>query len=526
MNLFNKPGEVITHEWKNFGYNKSYVLEQLRYHPVCSQSKYIFWLDADEVFITDRNNPLSYLSIEQSNQLYNYLEQQSENIFMFKTIFGNLEYDRWQIARNNQKYRWDYPVHEIFIGEESNEYHNSSFFYNLSRKEGNSSRNPDRYLNDIKMFNEFLIDHPNDTRALFYLAQSYQNIYNDKAIETYKKRLEFDGYIEEKYISCLRLGRLLNNIDEKQKYWLEARQYSNERIETIYELMMYYYNKGDMKKGFDIGLLASSNRKNNNYLFCEHEIYNYLFDLHFSVCAYYSGEYNLAYKYGKTLIEQKSYPAYLESQITKNLDFYKTKVVINNDVNIHSIPLNDPLPSIIVIDNFYENPDEIRQFALKQEYPVKGNYPGGRTKSFATDNDKSKFESIVGRKINYFPEGYNGSFQLVTNKNTSWIHRDLTDFSVVIFLTPNPPSNGGTVLYRHKDTSLQRTSNKEQDQILNSDSVNFDKWEIIDRIGNLYNRAIIFQGMISHMSDAYFGEDMETGRLFQTFFFDVEGRKF
>ena len=46
--------------------------------------------------------------------------------------------------------------------------------------------------------------------------------------------------------------------------------------------------------------------------------------------------------------------------------------------------------------------------------------------------------------------------------------------------------------------------------------------EVIDRIGNKYNRLVIFDGFISHKSDEYFGSDKESGRLFQTFFFDCE----
>jgi hypothetical protein len=36
----------------------------------------------------------------------------------------------------------------------------------------------------------------------------------------------------------------------------------------------------------------------------------------------------------------------------------------------------------LTIDDFYENPMEVRDFALKQEFKVRGNYPGQRTKSF------------------------------------------------------------------------------------------------------------------------------------------------
>ena len=34
---------------------------------------------------------------------------------------------------------------------------------------------------------------------------------------------------------------------------------------------------------------------------------------------------------------------------------------------------------LIVIDDFYVNPDDIRNHVLQQEFSVKGNYPGIRT---------------------------------------------------------------------------------------------------------------------------------------------------
>jgi hypothetical protein len=42
----------------------------------------------------------------------------------------------------------------------------------------------------------------------------------------------------------------------------------------------------------------------------------------------------------------------------------------------------------------------------------------------------------------------------------------------------------------------------------------------MDRVGNIYNRCVLFRGKRSHISDRYFGDSLETGRLFQTFFFD------
>ena len=54
----------------------------------------------------------------------------------------------------------------------------------------------------------------------------------------------------------------------------------------------------------------------------------------------------------------------------------------------------------LTIDDFYANPMEVREFALKQEFKVRGNYPGQRTEPFLTDNTKQKLREInLGKSI-------------------------------------------------------------------------------------------------------------------------------
>ena len=45
-----------------------------------------------------------------------------------------------------------------------------------------------------------------------------------------------------------------------------------------------------------------------------------------------------------------------------------------------------PSCGLIVIDNFYNNPLETRNYILTQEFSVKGNFPGQRTISYATED--------------------------------------------------------------------------------------------------------------------------------------------
>ena len=55
-------------------------------------------------------------------------------------------------------------------------------------------------------------------RWVFYIANSYKDAFEyEKAIEWYEKRLEMDGYWEEKYMSQLYMGECMLKLDDKNK---------------------------------------------------------------------------------------------------------------------------------------------------------------------------------------------------------------------------------------------------------------------------------------------------------------------
>ena len=187
----------------------------------------------------------------------------------------------------------------------------------------------------------------------------------------------------------------------------------------------------------------------------------------------------------------------------------------------------------LTIDNFYTNPDEVREFALKQEFKVRGNYPGQRTVPVYNQGVKDMIQMFVqpyGGKITRWETEYTGAFQYTTQRDRSWVHADqTTKWAGVCYLTPDAPLTGGTGLFRHKPTGLTMavrnpdgTYNKDIMDEIYRDSQDMTKWEMTDFIGNVYNRLVLYRGDIFHTSLDYFGRDKYDGRLFQTFFFDTQ----
>ena len=119
-----------------------------------------------------------------------------------------------------------------------------------------------------------------------------------------------------------------------------------------------------------------------------------------------------------------------------------------------------PRPMLIVIDNFYNNPLETRNYILEQDFKIRGNYPGQRTVSHASEEIKSTIQNWIypfGGKITHFSmekseKNYNGTFQYTTSRDRSWIHADnWNNWAGVLYLTPDAPVNSGTGLYKFKD---------------------------------------------------------------------------
>jgi hypothetical protein len=209
------------------------------------------------------------------------------------------------------------------------------------------------------------------------------------------------------------------------------------------------------------------------------------------------------------------------------------KRIIHNNVNKLTITPLPPSPILLIIDNFYNNPMETREYILEQNFTIRGNYPGQRTVSHATEEIKNMIQRWVlpfGGKITRFPmektdNNYNGAFQYSTSRDRSWIHTDSwNNWAGVLYLTPNAPITSGTGLYKYKDgTRLdQEQKLKGNETELSQHSQDVTKWELVDQVGNIFNRLVLFNANHFHSSMDYFGTNKRDGRLTQVFFFSTE----
>jgi hypothetical protein len=196
---------------------------------------------------------------------------------------------------------------------------------------------------------------------------------------------------------------------------------------------------------------------------------------------------------------------------------------------------------VTVIADFYENPDEIRKYALAQKYTychemknIEYVFPGSRTKDLK-DLSQSLYEKVCKKLISVFhiPEHdlmrwqITTSFQIVEGEyGHGLIHQDQnTVFAGVLYLTPDAPLNSGTSLFRKNsnyDEEMYWKLIKENDErFKRKEPIDFSYHNMFDevvRVNNVYNSLILFEGDIHHCANQFFGKTKQDSRLAQVFF--------
>jgi hypothetical protein len=197
---------------------------------------------------------------------------------------------------------------------------------------------------------------------------------------------------------------------------------------------------------------------------------------------------------------------------------------------------------VTIVENFYENPDAIRKFALAQNFTyckevpnIEYVYPGARTQDLSI-LDKALFDKICTKLVSVFHNAENDhmrwlittSFQSVSAEyDQGVIHTDHnTIFAAVLYLTPDAPLNSGTSLFKKNKTfdekkyqrALEDNDEKFKAGKIIMDTDYHSMFDEIVRVNNVYNTLILYEGRHFHAANQFFGKTMKDSRLAQVFF--------
>lgn len=298
------PGTLVERPWKNFGHNRSEAIA------LCEgKADYILTVDADEILSRSPEFELGLLDADQ--------------YFVLKRR-GNREYRIPSLLRTACNWRWEGVVHEQPYSDSAQTYGLLDGILIESPREGARSRDPDVYRRDALMLEEALLDNPDDTRTVFYLAQSYRDADDyDLAIRYYQKRVKMGGWREEIFISLYQLAmakkRRGDPWQECLDAFLAAQAHTPSRIEPIYEIGVHYARE----KNWPLAWLFLENAAKDvsvdpNSLFLEMDIYTWRAKMEAAVAAFWTERHEDAVRLNDALLASNDLPQEWRERVEEN----------------------------------------------------------------------------------------------------------------------------------------------------------------------------------------------------------------
>ena len=221
-------GQIIERPWQDFATNRSQALEGSK-----SFGDYSLMIDADEVLVFDTAFDTQRFKDSLTFDLYNVI-----------TILNGVHYTRPTLTTNRLRYFYKGVVHELLdCYDPIVTRGNAEGFHNKPIQDSARNKEPGcKYLRDIKLIKDALHKEKDPfmkSRYTFYLARSYADSGQlRKAMEWYKKRMDQDFWVEEKFWCAYQVAGLKLHfkykIEEVLHGFMEAYELAPWRAEPLY----------------------------------------------------------------------------------------------------------------------------------------------------------------------------------------------------------------------------------------------------------------------------------------------------
>tara|TARA_R110001599_G_scaffold102420_1_gene261295 strand:+ start:76 stop:798 length:723 start_codon:yes stop_codon:yes gene_type:complete len=236
-----------------------------------------------------------------------------------------MRYNRRFLVKSDLVSSWEGVVHEYLQTE--GPWSQAGEAYVSVGTDGARNKNPLKFLKDAYTLEEALETEPNNSRNLFYLAQSYRDFrdhnYYILAEKLYLQRVENLKYPEERYISFLEAGKCRlyrgKNNEKTLNLFMQAFSFRPERLEAAYYIVKYFRAKKLYAMGYHFGKhLLDTRISEEDNLFIDTDIYTWKFKDEVAICAFWSGDKTL-YLYLYNTILKEDIPKEARFRVERDL---------------------------------------------------------------------------------------------------------------------------------------------------------------------------------------------------------------
>jgi len=308
------PGEILDHEWKDFGHNRSLAIEACE-----GKAQWALMIDADDMIS-------GTLPVEKFND--------ELDGYVVKIQRGEFVWYRAQLF-NIGKTKWWYeePLHEYAICRQPMNIQKLEGDYAWDvRTEGCRSRqfgnDIEKYKNDYEILKKYLAEDPNQPRKQFYAAQSaFDSRMFDIAEQEYIKRAELESWPEEVYFSWLRVGMcraiLEKPIEMITDAMMRAYETKPDRAESLYHLSCIYRKYGRPRNAFLVASMGLTiPPPQNDILFVDMANYRWGLLDEVATTAFYVGKYHMGLAACEKLLSEPYLPEEHRPRVENNKNAY------------------------------------------------------------------------------------------------------------------------------------------------------------------------------------------------------------
>lgn len=298
------PGELIERPWVDFAHNRSEVVDLAG-----RRADFLLMIDADETFQSGAGFRMPRLDADSYN---------------IEVRCGSSACARKQLLRSALAWRYKGILHEYAHCAEARSEAFLPGLWIASYRDGARARDPETYRLDAEILERGLREEPDNTRYVFYLAQTYTLINDfDSALQHYRRRVEMGGRNEEVWYSLYRIAQLeqarSTPWQEVMEHYLTAYAYMPDRAGPLFHIGMNYQGKGDYYTAhLFLSRAMEIPHPGHDRLFVERHLYDYLLPLEHAVACHYVGDYATAIATYNRLLRQDTLPSAFVDQVIAN----------------------------------------------------------------------------------------------------------------------------------------------------------------------------------------------------------------
>jgi glycosyltransferase involved in cell wall biosynthesis len=301
------PGALHERPWRDFAHNRNEALSLAR-----DQADYLFFIDADETLCLPEGYRRPALTADG---------------YHLRCDYAGASYLRCALVATRLPWRWSGAVHECLVTDVPHALATLEGPSVLVRHDGARSRDPDTYRKDARLLEAALAQDPRDTRAAFYLAQTYRDMGDlPRSIAAYRARAAMGGWEEEVWFSLYQIARLEERRGASPaqiaEAYLAAYAFRPTRAEPLVELARFHRTRGEFALAHLYAARAAAISRPADLLFVEDDAYRWRALDELAISAFYVGQHAEGRSAMLRLWSEAQFPASERERLRRNCAYY------------------------------------------------------------------------------------------------------------------------------------------------------------------------------------------------------------